>query len=174
MGSGHTLLTLSAFMLLSSVMVNFYDLTANAGDAISSGQDGIFLSTLTTSYIEMAQGMAFDNITDTMHVGLANAYSLTSPAGLGPEWGEDSLSEFNDFDDFDGYSLDKEAGTSNRRYRTEFTVHYVDMTDLEKVMNSRTFVKRLDMKTWRTFPASGEAGVDTLRASFVMGYFHFD
>jgi len=174
MGSGHTLLTLSAFMLLSSVMVNFYDLTANAGDAISSGQDGIFLSTLTTSYIEMAQGLAFDDITDTMHVGIANAFSLTSPTALGPEWGEDSLSEFNDFDDFDGYSLDKEAGTSNRRYRTEFTVSYVDMTDLEKVMNSRTFVKRLDMKTWRTFPASGEAGVDTLRASFVMGYFHFD
>jgi hypothetical protein len=174
MGSGHTLLTLASFMLLSSVMVNFYGLTASAGDAIGSGQDGIFLSTLTTSYIEMAQGMAFDEITDTMHVGLTNIYTLTSPTLLGREYGEDTLTQFNDFDDFNGYSLDKEAGTSNRRYRTVFTVSYVDMTDLEKVMNSRTFVKRLDMKTWRTYPVSGEGRVDTLRASFVMGYFHFD
>lgn len=173
MGSGNTLITLAAFMLLSSIIVNFYGLTADAGDAISSGQDGIFLSTLTTSYVEMAQGMAFDSITDTSHVALANAYSLTSPTGLGPEYGEDSLAEFNDFDDFNGLTLNKEAGTSNRRYRTEFKVFYVDMTDLEKVMNSRTFVKRLDMKTYRTFPASQDP-VDTLRASFVMGYFHFD
>jgi hypothetical protein len=173
MGSGNTLLTLAAFMLLSSVIVNFYELTGNAGDAISSGQDGIFLSTLTTSYVEMAQGMAFDNITDTSHVAIANAYSLTSPTLLGPEYGEDSLAEYNDFDDFNGLTLTKEAGTSNRRYRTEFKVFYVDVTDLEKVMNSRTFAKRLDMKTYRTFPASQDP-VDTLRASFVMGYFHFD
>jgi hypothetical protein len=173
MGSGNTLLTLSAFMLLSTVMVNFYELTGNAGDAISSGQDGIFLSTLTTSYIEMAQGMAFDCYTDTSHVAVANAYSLTSPTLLGPEYGEDSLAEYNDFDDFNGITLVKDAGTSNRRYRTEFRVFYVDATDLERVMNSRTFVKRLDMKTYRIYPASGDP-VDTLRASFVMGYFHFD
>lgn len=173
MGINHTLLTLAAFMLLSSVIVNFYELTGNAGDAISSGQDGIFLSTLTTSYVEMAQGMAYDNITDTSHVGLANAYSLTSPTCLGPEYGEDSLAAFNDFDDFNGLTLTKEAGTSNRRYRTEFRVFYVDVNDLEREMNSRTFVKRLDMKTYRTFPASQDP-VDTLRASFVMGYFHFD
>ena len=173
MGSGNTLLTLCAFVLFSTLLINFYDQTASAGTAISSGQDGIFLSTLTTSYIEMAQGMAFDNYTDTSHVEIANAFSLTSPTLLGPEWGEDSLSKFNDFDDFNGFSLEKEAGTSNRRYRTEFKVFYVDGTDLEKNMNSRTFVKRLDMKTYRTFPVSAEAP-DTLRASFVMGYFHFD
>lgn len=173
MGSGNTLLTLCAFVLFSTLLVNFYDQTASAGTAISSGQDGIFLSTLTTSYIEMAQGMAFDNYSDTSHVAVANAYSLTSPTLLGREYGEDSLAAFNDFDDFNGFSLEKEAGTSNRRYRTEFKVFYVDATNLEQEMNSRTFVKRLDMKTYRTFPAS-QGPVDTLRSSFVMGYFHFD
>jgi hypothetical protein len=174
MGSGHTLLTLGAFVLLSTILVNFYDMSASAGDAIGSGQDGIFLTTLTTSYIEMAQGMAFDDITDTMHVPLADIMSLTTPALLGPETGEDTLSEFNDFDDFDGYSIEREAGTSNRRYRTSFVVNYVDMTDLEKILTARTFVKRLDIMTWRTFPVSQEGRVDTLKSSFVMGYFHFD
>jgi len=174
MGSGHTLLTLGAFILLSTILVNFYDMTASAGDAIGTGQDGIFLTTLTTSYIEMAQGLAFDDITDTMHVGVANAFSLTSPASLGPESGEDSLDEFNDFDDFDGFTIEKEAGTSNRRYRTEFTVSYVDMNDPETKSANRTFVKRLDMRTWRTFPVNDASRVDTLASSFVMGYFHFD
>lgn len=165
---------IGAFMLMSSVLMNFYESTANAGDAIGSGQDGIFMTTLTTSYIEMAQGMAFDEFTDTSFVTAATAGNLTAPILLGAESGEDSLAAFDDFDDFDGFTLEKEAGTSNRRYRTEFTVSYVDNVDLEKVMATRTFVKRLDMKTWRTFPASGEGGVDTLRSSFVMGYFHFD
>jgi hypothetical protein len=174
LGSGHTLLTLGAFVLLSTILVNFYGTSASAGDAIGSGQDGIFLTTITTSFIEQAQGLAFDAVTDTMHVGLSNVTSLTSPLYLGPEAGEDSLYSFNDFDDFNGFSIEREAGTSNRRYRAEFTVSYVNPTDLETVSLSRTFVKRLDIKTWRTFPVSREGGVDTLRSSFVMGYFHFD
>ena len=175
MSTGHTILTLAAFILLSTLIVNFYELSGSAGDSISSGQDGIFLTSITTSYIEMAQGMAFDNITDTMHVGLANANTLTAPSDLGPEAGEDSLQLYNDFDDFDGLSLEREAGTSGRRYRTNFTVSYVHANDLETISSSRTFVKRLDMKTWRTWPtASRDALVDTLRSGFVMGYFHFD
>ncbi len=174
MGSGHTLLTLGAFCLLSTILINFYDMTGSAGDAIGTGQDGIYLTSLTASYIEMAQGMAFDQITDTMHIPLADIMALTSPSLLGPESGEDSISEFNDFDDFDGFSIEKEAGTSNRRYHTQFSVFYVDMTDLEKTSASRTFVKRLDIKTWRTFPVSDEGRVDTLTSSSIMGYFHFD
>lgn len=174
MGSGHTLLTLGAFVLLSTILVNFYGTSASAGDAIGSGQDGIFLTSITTSFIEQAQGLAFDAITDTMHLGLSTVTSLTSPLHLGPEAGEDSLLTFNDFDDFNGFSIEREAGTSNRRYRAEFTVSYVNATDLETSTLSRTFIKRLDIKTWRTFPVSREGGVDTLRSSFVMGYFHFD
>ena len=174
MGSGHTLLTLAAFMLLSTILVNFYDMSASAGDAIGSGQDGIFLTTLTTSYIEIAQGMSFDQTTDSSFVPLPDIMNLTSPTLLGPETGEDSLALFNDFDDFDGYAAEKEAGTSNRRYRTVFTVNYVEVANPENISTARTFVKRLDLKTWRTFPISAEGRVDTLRSSFVMGYFHFD
>jgi hypothetical protein len=165
---------IGAFALLSTILTSFYDTTGSVGDAMSSGQDGIFLTTMTTSYIEMAQGLAFDEITDTMHVGLANANTLTSPFYLGPETGEDSLQAFDDFDDFDGYTMERTAGTSGRRYRTRFAVHYVDPNDIEQTSSSRTFVKRLDMMTWRTFPVPDSVKVDTLRASFVMGYFHFD
>jgi hypothetical protein len=174
MSTGHTIITIAAFILLSSLIVNFYDLSGSAGDSIMSGQDGIFLTSITTSFIEMAQGMAYDNITDTMHVGLASVGTLTAPNSLGPEAGEDSLHKFNDFDDFDGFSIEREAGTSGRRYRTTFVVSYVNPDDIEQVSTSRTFIKRLDMKTWRTYPPANGEMIDTLRSGFVMGYFHFD
>jgi hypothetical protein len=174
MGTGHTILTMAAFLMLSTLIVNFYDLSGSAGDSISSGQDGIFLTSITTSYIEIAQGMAFDNVTDSSNVALSSVSSLTAPGSLGHEAGEDSLKEFNDFDDFNNYSLEREAGTSGRRYKTMFTVSYVNPTNLATISTTRTFVKRLDMKTWRTFPPAGDAAVDTLRSSFIMGYFHFD
>jgi hypothetical protein len=174
MNSGHTLLTLAAFILLSTLITNFYDLTGSAGDSIASGQDGILLTSITASYVEMAQGLAFDQVTDTMFIGLTNVASLTAPNALGPEAAEDSIQKFNDFDDFDGFVLDKDAGTSGRRYRTQFTVSYVDPNNLEHISSTRTFVKRLDMKTWRTLPVADGARIDTLRSSIVMGYFHFD
>jgi len=174
MSTSHTILTLAAFILLSTLIVNFYNLSGSAGDSISSGQDGIFLTSITTSFIEMAQGLAYDNITDTMHVGLAGAGTLTAPNRLGPEAGEDSLQKFNDFDDFNGFSIEREAGSSGRRYRTTFVVSYVDPNDLEHVSTSPTFIKRLDMRTWRTYPPAHDEKIDTLRSSFVMGYFHFD
>jgi hypothetical protein len=174
MGTGHTILTLAAFLLLSTLIVNFYDLSGSAGDSISSGQDGIFLTSITTSYIETAQALAFDKITDTMKVGVTNVTDLTSACSLGPDAGEDSIQAFNDFDDFNGLSLEREAGTSGRRYRTNFTVSYVNPDNLANTTTTRTFVKRLDMKTWRTYPPAGDAMIDTLRTSFIMGYFHFD
>ena len=174
MGTGHTILTLAAFILLSTLIVKFYDLSGSAGDSISSGQDGIFLTSIATSYIEMAQGLAFDRVTDTSNVGLTSVATLTSPDSLGRDAGEDSLKEFNDFDDFNKYSLEKEAGTSGRRYMTQFRVYYVNPDNIANISTTRTFVKRLDMKTWRTYPPAGDAAIDTLRTSFIMGYFHFD
>jgi hypothetical protein len=174
MTSGHTLITIFAFALLATILTNFFDITASVGNSISSGQDGIFLTTLTTSYIEIAQGLAFDAITDTMHARLPNATTLTAPTALGPEAGEDSLYKFNDFDDFNSFEIEKEVPIGNRRYRTEFNVVYVEPENVEHIVTYRTFVKRMDLKTWRTHPVADSTGVDTLRVSFVMGYFHFD
>lgn len=174
MSSGHTLITIFAFILLTTIITNFFDVTASVGRSLSSGQDGIFLTTLTTSYIEVAQGMAYDQITDTMHVGLSGVNTLTATTALGPEAGEDSIADFNDFDDFNGLTVDKDIYTTNLRYRTMFTVQYVDPTNPEVTSTTRTFVKRMDLKTWRVFPAPDSTGIDTLKASFVLGYFHFD
>jgi hypothetical protein len=174
MGAGNTLVTILAFALLATILTNFFDITASVGSSISSGQDGIFLTTLTTSYVEIAQGTAFDQITDTTHIGLTDVGLLTPPGSLGSEAGEDSLYDFNDFDDFNNYSIDKDVPAANRTYRTTFKVYYVNPDNLEQISTTRTFVKRMDLKTWRTYPVADSTGIDTLKVSFVMGYFHFD
>lgn len=176
MNGNQTILTLGAFAFLSVMLLNFNTTVALTGTDIMSGEDGILAATIATSYLELAQGTAFDEVTDTSDAAIANPSVLTSPSYLGPEdASEDSVQNFNDFDDFDGLSLVKEVNGTHRRFKTMFEVHYVDPNDIKTISSNRTFLKRLDLKTWRVFPPPGESErIDTLRSSLVMGYFHFD
>lgn len=175
MTTGQTILTIGAFMFLTTILLNFYQVVANTGDTIASGQDGILATTIASSYMEIAQGLAFDEITDTSTVALANASALTSPSLLGHDAGEDSLALYDDFDDFNKVTLDKQALGTNRIYRTQFTVSYVNSDNLLQTSSSRTFVKRMDLKTWRIFPPAASAiDLDTVKTSLVLGYWHFD
>jgi hypothetical protein len=173
--SNHTLLTIGAFILLASILLGFYRLLASTGDDVTNAQDLILATTIATSYLELAQGLAFDEVTDTTHVGLGDPTSLTPVGLLGRESGEDSIAVFNDFDDFNGFSVDKTATGTNKRFTTSFIVSYVRPDKVSEISVSRTFMKRLDLKTWRSYPpAESGAQVDTLRLSIGMGYFHFD
>ena len=166
------MLTIFAFVLLTTTLNNFYRLLGASGDDISTGQDGILATSIATSYIEIAQGMAYDEVTDTSDIAIASVTALTPALNLGAEGTEDSLHEFNDFDDFDGFVLEKEASGTGRLYATQFSVNYVNALDVSAISNARTYVKRMDLKTWRLLPPAPRA--DTLRLSFVLGYFHFD
>jgi hypothetical protein len=174
------MLTIAALALLSTVLVNFYRLLGATGDDIASGQDGILATTITTSYMEIANGLAFDEVTDTTDEGIGNVSILTSSGALGREVypdgdPQDSIHKFNDFDDFNNYEWEKQAGTTGRRYKTRFVVNYVNPNNVQDISAARTFVKRMDLKTWRSWPLPRPgANVDTLNLSLVMGYFHFD
>jgi hypothetical protein len=175
MSTNHTMLTIGAFTILMTILQNFYGLLGTTGGDITDAQDMILATTLATSYLESAQGLSFDAETDTTNMALGNPDLLTSPSLLGPEdAGEDSIHKFNDFDDFDGYSIERESGATGRRFRTTFTVSYVNPASVNSISTSRTFVKRIDVKSWRSFPPPSGTTLDTLRMSMVMGYFHFD
>ncbi len=175
MNTGQTILTIGAFMFLTTILLNFYRVVADTGQTIAVGQDGILATTIATSYMEIASGLAFDQVTDTSDIALADPSALTSPGLLRAEAGEDSLALFNDFDDFSGRVFDRQATGTNRIYRTAFTVIYVDPDDVSAKSLTRTFVKRMDLKTWRIFPpAADPTEIDTVRTSLVLGYFHFD
>ena len=172
MTTGQTMLTIFAFVLLTTMLNNFYRLLGASGDDISMGQDGILATSIATSYMEIAQGMAYDQVTDTSDIALYNLNALTAHTSLGPENTEDSLYEFNDFDDFDGFTFQKEATGTGRIYSTSFQVNYVNVNNVDQIIGGRTYVKRMDLTTWRIQPPTPNA--DTLRLSLVLGYFHFD
>jgi len=170
------MLTIGAMMLVTTVLLNFYRLMSATGDDIAGAQDGILMTTIATSYIELANGLAFDTYTDTAHVDPTQKHFLTLPNNLGRESSyEDSVYKFNDYDDFNGFSIEREAGGSGRRFRTEFTVFYVNPNDVSAYSGNREFVKRMNLKIWRTFPpAELNSRLDTLKLSQVRGYYHFD
>ena len=176
MGTGQTILSMAALMFLSTSLLNFYRLLGSTGDDIASAQDGILGTTICTSYMELASGLAFDSYTDTSEAALTSIDVLTVPGVLGPEIAdEDSVSEFNDFDDFNNFEVEKTAGGTSRKYKAKFNVYYVNPLNISSISFARTYVKRLDVKIWRTFPHATEGSrLDTLRMSQVMGYFHFD
>lgn len=175
MFANHTILTIGGFIILTTILTSFYGLLGNTGDDVADAQDMILATTIATSYIEVAQGLAFDEITDTSNVALNNLSALTASTTLGPEAAdEDSIHKFNDFDDFNGFQCERTATGTTRRYTTEFSVHYVNPDDVGQVTSAKTYVKRLDTKTWRSFPPPSGTALDTLRLSFVLGYFHFD
>jgi hypothetical protein len=174
--SNHTILTIGAFLILTTVLVSMYRLLGTAGDDVGNAQDMILATTLTTSYLELAQGMAYDQLTDSAHVTVPSTTTLTPSTWLGPDTAsENSIAAFNDFDDFNGYSIERPATGSNKRFTSAFRVSYVDPGNVDAISAAPTFVKRLDVKTWRSFPLMTDGAVpDTLRMSVCMGYFHFD
>jgi hypothetical protein len=175
MTTGQTMLTLGAFMFLTTILMNFYQVLGGTGDTIQNGQDGILATTIATSYKEIARGLAFDEVSDTCSSAIRNASILTSPYFLGREAGDDSLAVFNDIDDLNGFEVEKQAVGSVFRYRTHFDVYYVDPDDIDHASSVQTFTKRLDMKTWRVYPpVLDPSQVDTMRTTMVMGYFHFN
>ena len=172
MSTGQTLLTIGAFILLTTLLEGVYSSIGRIGNDISGGQDGILATSIATSYIEYANGLAFDQVTDTSDVALASPALLSYPPG--PEPGETGFDSFNDFDDLNGFVDEKVAGGSSRKFKTVFTVSYVDSNNIGTVVPYRTYLKRLDMMTWRTFPPpTSDEMIDTLKTSIVMGYFHF-
>jgi hypothetical protein len=174
MSTGQVILTIGAFMLLSMMLLSFYGLVADSCKTIETTQGDITEVALAISYQEIIQGMAFDEATtDNMRHELNDLSSVLGRDNPPPAGDpiEESLETFDDIDDFNGYEIPAvNPGGVLGTFRTHFDVHYVNPDDINQISSNKTFVKRVDMKLWRVSPP----GQDTLRTSFVVGYFHFD
>jgi hypothetical protein len=170
MSTGQVILTLGAFMLLSMILLSFYGLVTDSYKTLDTTQGDITEVALATSFQEIIQGMAFDSATVDTFLTTSRMNKLSTT--LGPDKsGETDMETFNDIDDFNGYQIDQvNPGGVLGRFRTFFNVYYVDPNNINSISSAKTFVKRVDMKLWRVSPP----GQDTLRTSFVVGYFHFN
>jgi hypothetical protein len=175
--SGQTMMTIFALVLLTTVLMSFYNIVGNTGDDIARNQEDILATAVASSWSELAQGLAYDNVTDTSDIAFQNPTALTSPSLLGVDPGEpaDTVARYNDFDDFNGITLTKTTESTGYTFATRFRVSYVDTSNVNTIVNYRTFIKRMDMATWRTIPVPGTGSViDTLFTSIVYSYFNFN
>jgi len=175
MSTGQTILTILAFILMTSMIVNFYQWIGLSGDTMAESQDRVIATSVGSSYIEFAQRLAFDRVTVNSISARGNPSALTAPGSLSCE-AEDSahvMSTFDDFDDFNGEEFEQDAGGTNGRYRTHFTVYYVNPENIELPSSIPTFMKRMDLKIWRVGTPS-TTPPDTVTMFTTSGYFTFN
>lgn len=176
MNLGQTIITLGAFMLMSRVILGVNTSFVVNGMSIDEAKAVITSLSVATSYIELAQGLPFDE--ETIDQFIFDTNVLTPKILLGPDAGETNSTAFDDFDDFAGWEtlviIGGREGVPDSlkggdQFKLQFDVYYVNSADINTVSNSRTFLKRMDLKVWRAFPEGG----DTLSISYVLGYWNF-
>jgi len=168
MNSGQVMLSIAAFMFLGTVLINFNHLVLASNEDMSNSHDLIIATTITSTWLDEAQSLAFDQT--TIDSPCYDPATLTPPLLLGPDAGETDYTTFNDFDDFDGYSITQAADGNNGMFESDFTVTYVDPENINRA-TVQTFIKRLDIKTWRVdIPVT----TDTVKMFTTMAYFKFN
>ena len=154
MSTGQTLFTIFAFVILSTLLLGFYQQNASVENDMVKNRDRIIATSVAKSYIEIAQALEFDDVT------MRSDTTLRSPAYLTPvdRLGKDSLdgTGIDDFDDLNNFEGEEVMSDSSAIYNIHCQVYYVDPEQVEVRSSVPTFVKRMDIKVWR-----GDAGVPT-------------
>ncbi|MGA3245760.1 MAG: hypothetical protein ABSE41_14175 [Bacteroidota bacterium] len=187
MGTGQTILTIGALTLLSFSVLLTNRSSLQYGSIINQTEIDIYSVSLAESIIEEAAGRAFDHYSasDTASDGavITSLTQLTDPALLGAE-GDDNYTGSSGFDDFDDYNswyshpyVVYVPGVDS--FHIQAQVFYVDTTNPDLALNTRTWHKKMIVKVWPTITpwgettASGKAKPDTVIMSYLYSYWWF-
>jgi hypothetical protein len=170
MSTGQTLFVIFAFVVLSTLLLGFYQQNANVKTDMVRNRDLIAETSVAKSYIEMAQALEFDDVTMKSDTTLRSSACLTPVDRLG----RDSLdiTGIDDFDDLNNFEGEEVMNDSSAIYNISCRVYYVDPEQVDVRSSVPTFVKRMDIKVWR-----GDAGlaadspVDTVELFTTSAYF---
>ncbi len=180
MNTGQTMLTIAALAMLSVITMRYYSSIGQTGRTLSNTNAGYTATTVATSFLERTENCAYDAISDTSKSALDSS-RFTLPANLGKEGMETvaHYENYDDIDDFNGDTIVYIPGWMNEQYKVFFQVYYVNPWggDINtKVTTAPTFLKRIDIKVWRSFPPidTAEARFHTINVSALHGYFFFN
>jgi len=164
MGTGQTLLTIAAMMMLSRMVLAVNNDNAQSGGSVEMAAYRITATSLGKSIIEEATGLAYDRNSDT--VGISNPANFTAASALGPKTGE-VYPNYYYFDDFNGlHVVDSLAGSAI--FAIDVTVQYVNIaSNVITASSSQTYNKQMTVKV------SSKNMADTLTFYTVMSYWYF-
>jgi hypothetical protein len=170
MSTGQTLFTIFAFIILTTLLLGFYERSANVAEDMTSNRDRIMAVSIAKSYVELAQGLEFDDVTMHSDTTLRALSSLTLPSVLGREALD--VTGIDDFDDLNGFQGEEVMPDSSAIFNIDCHVYYIDLERTDIYSSTRTFTKRMDIKVWRADAGAARRGVvDTLRMFTVSAYF---
>ena len=180
MNTGQTILTVGALAMLSIITLTYYNSIGSAGRTISKNNADFMETTIATSFLERVENCAFDMCADTMTIPVADSTRFSPPSKLGRKsW--QSSSDYTTFqwvDDFAGDVITYSPGWMNETYSVLFDVYYVNPWGNNintKLTTKQSFLKRIDVKVWRTWPPdTTESKVDTVTMSALHGFYFYN
>lgn len=166
MNTAQTFITLGSMTLLSILVLNVLRLAVNYEDTYDQSRTRLEALALSSSLIEEASQMPFDEVSwDSTNLS-KNLNDFTMPGSLGPETGEVDFATFDDFDDFNNYTIFDT--TQQCVYTLKCAVVYVNDNTPNTISGSRTYYKRL------TVTAINTINQDSVYLQYIHGYWYFN
>jgi hypothetical protein len=183
MNTGQMMLTGCALMLLGTTVLTVNKVNLQQGTILRQTDVGVYAISLATGFVQKASSLDFDEYTVANSIDNYSITNLTASASLGPDtttsgpYGNEKASVDSTFDDFDDFNkFNKTVSVPGADlFTTQASVYYVDSTSNAVASGTKTFFKRLDLKTWGTvarnvFEGGTQSGVDTIKMVYIYSY----
>lgn len=161
MGSAQLLLIAGGLILLGIVSLTIYNSFGSKTDSDLYNAAYITGTGVAQSIIDQILTKSFDQ--NTVSATVTDPSGLTAVNSLGPDAGETSVTQFNDIDDYKGYSRSDTLSVMGV-FHTRVDVNYALKMNPDQLSNARTFTKRIDVYVSNVYLK------DTLQFSYVKAY----
>jgi len=163
MGTGQMMITISAMLLLSIVILRTNNSFLITDSVLYDTKFSVLAVSIGTSLIEEANSKAFDTKTDSASV--TSLGELTLPSLLGPETGE-VAANYNDFDDYNNY-LRIDSSMPSAVFSIDCKVNYISPANPDGVSATTTWHKKI------TVVVTSPSMTDTVTMSSIYSYWFF-
>lgn len=176
MGLGQTLLTIMALMLMGRLILSVNTTTLDAGFTKDMAEYRITATSLGTSLLEYANGLAFDEATVDTFLLPTQISSLTSAANFGPDAGETGITTFDDIDDYHNF-VRIDTIPNSGIFKSWGEVNYLDISgNTLSVTTSKRFTKQITVYVTSDFLIDYSVDppqADTLKFKTLFSYWYF-
>lgn len=150
MTSGQSWMAIGAMVILSYLGLTFHR-SQNIQLSSTLTYEAVITSTgIGNSLLEQIAGLSFDEFTINGSTSVPD--SLTSYFSLGPDGGESDVTLFDDIDDFNGF-VKYDTLARLGVFESRVNVYYVNKSDLDYDVMTKTFIKRIDITVVNPFLA---------------------
>lgn len=143
MNGSQMILVIGSIILFSLVALSINNSLRNSTDQTTKAEYLAMATNVAQSYINLINTKDFDQKT----IG-DPAYTpgmFTSPDSLGPDHGEHGSSQYNDIDDYNGFTDSDTTGRTGI-FNIRVNVNYVNDNSLSQISNVQTRTKRIEVE----------------------------